>query len=1692
MLKGKKLLIIAIIFVLMFSYFAEITEAIAASTFVSLFTGSQNSSIDFDANFNDTGNEKNFLSDVNNENLFIRFKVKVKEDGYLKNANITIDSNEELNFKIKECNDLEKDNDYIQTIDDNVVTLNKIESTSGEINIDIPIEYQNEEFINLKKLSNTFKASLFGTYIDAKGNENEISKDVELTLAWKDEREINVESEISKFVRYGDNGVILQTNIKVDNSNIDSGSLLPKNTLPVKETNLNIEVPLINDQRPSQISVNAKSTKGTNGKDLGETEFTDENWFYNDEENKIKIHVTNELQKVNIINNEDYSTKEDERYYSAGGVDEYEITYTYNNIEDFDEILANSKVEANVILYSGDVKEENGSTLVDIEEFKYDLSDQTGNIISLDVENNTPNISKIYGYINNGEEVKYTSKTSLNISNTELLQEIIIEDINNFYTEKSNSIIETDDIYYKKISISKQNFFDILGEDGQIEILDLESNNLFTINKEVLQDENDNFSFEFNKIINSVIIKISKPINVGNLIFSTERCISNVGLSKKEYKNISSVSTSQILKAKFDYIEDVSEIDLIEVKTLLDETYTNVSLFMNKESLSTVVTNEDVEFVVGLNNEKVSSDLFGHSIIELEMPEYITGMEITDFNMLYGEDLSLTSVESYVKDNKTFVKIVIDGMQKSINSGVLTNGTNIIFHANIDVEKYIPSLNDTVKIYVFNSEATNYKNEVEYKLEESNKCGYDEYNVLFAAPDGVVAINTISNFNEQNSVITSIKEGKKSGYLDLYSEARTAKMDLTIINNNENSISDFVILGRYPFNEVTDIETGEELGATLDIKLKGEIISAQEGFTVYYSENGEATKDLEDENNAWVIDPIDMEKVKSYLIVPNDSEYIMEAKEVLKFSYQFEIPANLEHDENICSTYLTYYKDNAKDTEETAKPNMVVLTTGNGPKINFTMSSEFENKELKALDDFDIKINVENTGKEIVKNLEIKLDNIQNASYVTSSANRENVSLVFEDGILKAHVDQMALNSSFEITVTLKANSISMYSDDNSVFISSSCTAEGLGKILTQELNNITIKRAELKCDTFFNFEYDLSTTYLEKDTMMYGSTSVRNLTIKDLENVEVVLNFPKEIEVIEIGNENAEKDEKIVKNQNEFSWKIDKLESGMEKTILFEIKILNLEEGITGKSVEITSTAKADNTEVYNGDSIKLNIGKESLEIHQYTTNDTYVNSEDQIEFLFNVKNSGLIQARNVQFIDIIPKGLIVKNAYYYIQGTQNKKSNIHISSSDYAKMLVSIPAECEIEIHMIGKIADMGDTEEMTITNVGTIENDTVGKITSNSVTLFVKNTKLNEKDDNKNDNENNNKENDDSNVDDKNINKTSKITGAVWLDSNRNGMKDNDEPKMPNINIILINSNNGAIQKTTTTNKNGEYTFSGVINGSYLVIFKYDTNIYTTTTYKKQNVESNVNSDAFTTLIEQNGKREDVAITDTIVINNLDVTNIDVGLVEASKFSLSLDNSITKITVQNDEGTKSMKYDNKKLAKYDIPAKYIDGSTVYIEYTITVTNNGDYTGFATELVDYMPDGMIFNSNLNPDWYTGKDGNLYTKALENKELAKGDSAQVKLVLIKQMTNENTAGIISNTAEISKDYNIYGLHDTNSTPANKAQNEDDISTVDAIISVKTGGVVIYTSALIVCIMLGIMGGMIFIKSRKNETEGGE
>ena len=169
-------------------------------------------------------------------------------------------------------------------------------------------------------------------------------------------------------------------------------------------------------------------------------------------------------------------------------------------------------------------------------------------------------------------------------------------------------------------------------------------------------------------------------------------------------------------------------------------------------------------------------------------------------------------------------------------------------------------------------------------------------------------------------------------------------------------------------------------------------------------------------------------------------------------------------------------------------------------------------------------------------------------------------------------------------------------------------------------------------------------------------------------------------------------------------------------------------------------------------------------------------------------------------------------------------------------------------------------------------------------------------------------------------------------------------------------------------TESDINGKYELNNIPNGQYYLVAKYETSQYGITTYQVTDAEEDRNSD----FIEAVMNDARVATTDIISINDSSFDNIDLGLDSSERFDLTLDTRITKVTVTNpDEKTEVKTYEGSKLLKREFLGTRVNNDTVLVEYTIKVINEGNIAGYATSIVDYIPDEMTFDSELNPDWF-------------------------------------------------------------------------------------------------------------------------
>lgn len=630
-------------------------------------------------------------------------------------------------------------------------------------------------------------------------------------------------------------------------------------------------------------------------------------------------------------------------------------------------------------------------------------------------------------------------------------------------------------------------------------------------------------------------------------------------------------------------------------------------------------------------------------------------------------------------------------------------------------------------------------------------------------------------------------------------------------------------------------------------------------------------------------------------------------------------------------------------------------------------------------------------------------------------------------------------------------------------------------KVLDYEMNNI-IKLAEAK--VYVSAYMDAA-----KNDWSYI------VTIESDDEVTLKLKFPKEYEF-----------DRIVNSDHEFSISEDNtliVRLGSGKYIFTgNIDGKKFDSQSEESKVELKAYATIEyNNKQYKSNETRILYEYESVSIEMTSENEgEEIPYKGEINYKIIIKNTGSTNLKEeylfttINLKDYLPREIIPSKITYenyekeivnydketdeYTLGNEYKKVNKSLDISGKftdttipdIDIYLNIP---EKETLTINIYATAGMVSEKTkIENKATVTGNDIETRTSNTVShillpLDYSSTTTDDPDNT------DTPSTADSSSEDK---QRCSISGIVWLDENQDGQRQTNEELLNGINVMLVDANNAAnIQDKNMTNSNGEYVFNNLDKGNYIVVFSYDTDKYSLADYQKEGISSSLNSDAMSKEITISGNKTIVGLTDIISLD-ASVKNIDVGLIKNKTCDLKLDKYISKVTISAKSGTKEQSYDKSQLAKVEIKSKEIQGATILVEYKLVITNEGEIPTSANKVIDYIPDGLQFSSELNKNWNLNPKGELINDSLSNTKIEPGNSAELNLILIKSMT-VNSTGTYTNSAEIGEINNSLKINDADSTPANKVQTEDDYSKADLIISVSTGAV-IYISIVIGIILL--------------------
>lgn len=1658
-------------------------------------TSTTNENVEFDVYYD--GGKHTVSADVNAEDTKLNIALNVKKAGYLKDAVVDFS---DTNFKIAKT----EESDNIQAVDaeNKKISFNQINNGENVTEtINIALDKKDEISEDMFDRDNTIKFT--GTYVNAKGEEVAVKKDIVVHTSWTaSTAKAKFDYEITKYIPYSANNVSkLITQGKIT-------SYVENSVLPIKNTNIEVNAPKINNKYPETVTVVANSTNATNGDANGDN-FSKNNWSYDSTTGKITITVNNNAVNGKI-------------QWAKNTADEFIVTYIYSSdvyeaVKDsVTRVTYDASSSMNLYVQSGVNKV---SAHVDGYE---DQTKKIGDIVEF-TSNATQSISKGYIYNNknaedeNKKETEYNTKYIANVSYADIIDEIEIkQNIDQFVTangnEQSTTVGGTNYAYDKALTISKQEFDKVLGENGEITILNEAGTTLATINKDT--------EVKDNKIVlnlatfntNSIMIKTSKPQSEGNIIFEITKALAkNIEYSTSQLKSFTQIKTSVIGTAKN---ADTDIVNTESTKNIdLTEPTQKASITTSNNRLSTIVKNENVEIKVTLENDSADDTMYTNPSLKLHFQANIETLAVKDWNVYFDDELEIDedSIMYYEnKDGTKTLELKLKGTQTKYNNAA-AKGATVVLTTDITLNTLTPTTNTQITAEITNGDSTvtNVATDVKY-----------------IAPSGVVTTNSMTGYNGDEKIEVINGESQKA-LIPTKAEQKEVTFTMNVINNYENTLDHVVVLGRTPFKDNKDVSTSLSLGSNITMPLTSGLtvtgVDASKA-TIYYSENGEATTDLSNSQNGWTTSVTDYTKIKSYMIVLNE-DYAMNSGDTITFTYKATLPANLDYDQEVYENYGVFFNNNKTSGTITDKAiaTKIGFTTGSIAKLDAKLTSTIgEGASVKSGEILEYELTINNTGVVDAENTTVEIKLPSELSFIPQDGDdytykvpedeeydesryeellnlpeNEVIDLTkyenliselqqYEDNdgdseVLKINLGKITANSTLKKTLKFRAQS------DETKKVELKATV-GYSDMISVETNTVSNIIEKVYFDTQIGSKYKSlkeGETYsfqIALRSSQYNYELENESIDNSRKNTVVTITLPDELEYDSIKltrfNEDTFEEDDITSTANvkvsgrKVTVKVGDVDGERGKTLIINTKVGKLANEVYKKEVTITSNIKADDTETENIDDISVTINKPGINVAQ-TANiptGTTISAGEDFAYTFTIQNLSDIYLNDVEFTDALPTEVTFKYLeIVYEDGTIDSSFNINSDGSINTKFYLSAGQKVTINVHVVANSIE----NDTNISNKAKFTHEDIKEVETNSVAHIIKHFEKN-----------------DVNVDpDDNNKETRKVIGTVWVDANKDGVKDANEQRVSGVKVLLLNNNTSNIamnsnneQCITTTGTDGSYMFNNVPQGKYSVIFFYDSAKYSPTTYKKSGVSEEQNSDAIDKTVNYEGKDQIAAVTEEIVLAYKNQFNIDLGIVEDAKFDLKLDKVVQAITVNNGKNTKEHVY-NSKLAKLDFESKYANTSSMVVEYKFTITNEGGIAGYVKKLADYLPEELKFNSELNKDWYEGKDGVIYNASLANTIINPGESKEVTLILTKNMNGDDDFGLINNSAEIYETSNDYGALDIDSTPGNKATNEDDYSTANVLTSVKTGDVVIYTT-LIITIITIVGVGIYMIKKK--------
>ena len=613
--------------------------------------------------------------------------------------------------------------------------------------------------------------------------------------------------------------------------------------------------------------------------------------------------------------------------------------------------------------------------------------------------------------------------------------------------------------------------------------------------------------------------------------------------------------------------------------------------------------------------------------------------------------------------------------------------------------------------------------------------------------------------------------------------------------------------------------------------------------------------------------------------------------------------------------------------------------------------------------------------------------------------------------------------------------------------------AEGTNVIkeTTADKVEVAVKEADLSFKSLGTEEAgDLISAdmFRENAIAKFEITANRNYQLEELKNAKVKIKVEGNVEVDGIEKDDDDPDVKITKvndNSNEYEISNITLNRGKSFNIRLKTGEVSDDDEYSTKVFDIKSEIFNEKGELIDSHDFTGYVVKPELTMEQSVDkNKTYLEEGEVIEYTYKVANVGLAPSYT-HFVFNAPEGSRILSEEGAIN-TVEKDLNLEPFEEREIKIKVEIGKNNGVDRVSISANAELYDEDGEQIYETNPITQIVEKNSDTRRKEDLVRQGKLQLSDE-----EIKSLGIQDVKKEDEKLVRNYEITGKAWDDTNKNGVYDEDERPLANVIAKLVDNSKNRIIKTVLTNEDGSYIFTEVPNGEYSVMFEYETQKYSPTVYKKNNVQDNVTSDAISINRQDEGTKQ-VAVSDGIKIDFQSKSDENLGLVNNNTFNMSLKGEVTKLKLVNGDNKNDItdKKVDKTVNKFKVSPFTSGNSNVEVEYKLKVVNEGNVPGKITKIGAYLSNDEKLVEGQN--WKLEHDGLASSRQLENEEIEPGQEKEITISIATTM-DKVMDKVLSNRFEILETSNNLGVKDINSVEGNNSTNEDDNVMLDVIVN---------------------------------------